>query len=333
MKAIIPVAGVGTRLRPHTYTQPKPLIPVAGRAIISSIIEQLVEEGGIHSFVLIVGYLGDKIKNYVEQRYPELDLTFVYQDERQGLGHALWLAKETYEDSEQILIVLGDTIFDGNLKALIASKVSCLGVKKVDDPREFGVVELDEAGQIKKVVEKPRIPKSNLALVGLYKIAAIPEFIASLDYIVEHNVQTAGELQLTDALMEMLNRSVVFLPFKVENWYDCGKKDILLETNAMLLKRLNPKELVEMHSFKNSIIIPPVYLGENCTIENSIIGPHVSIGESAQLKQAIVRDSIIGSYAQIEEVVLHKSIIGSDATVKGFSQSLNIGDDTEIDFS
>ncbi|BDS15444.1 sugar phosphate nucleotidyltransferase [Aureispira anguillae] len=332
MKAVIPVAGVGTRLRPHTYTQPKPLIPVAGKTLIASIIDQLVAEGGITEFILVIGYLGDKIRNYIEARYPDLDITFVYQEARLGLGHAMYTAISAYEDSEEILIVLGDTIFEGNLKTLMQQPNSCLGVKKVDDPREFGVVELGDDGYIRRVVEKPRIPKSNMALVGLYKISEVADFIEALKYIVDNNILTIDEYQLSDALMRMVEMGVKFTTFEVDNWYDCGKKDILLDTNAMLLRRQgNASENIP--AFENTIIVHPVSIGENCQIKNSIIGPNVCIGDHSVLNYAIVSDSIIGSYALIEEAVLQKSIIGSDASIKGLSLSLNIGDNTEIDFS
>lgn len=333
MKAIIPVAGVGTRLRPHTYTQPKPLIPVAGKPLIASIMDQLIEEGGIQEFVLVIGYFGDKIRNYIEQRYPKLNVKFVYQEVRLGLGHAMYVAADAFRDTDEILIVLGDTIFDGNLQELLRTPTSCLGVKKVEDPRGFGVVELDEHGFIKKVAEKPRIPKSNMALVGLYKISDVPEFISALEYIIKNDIRTVDEYQLSDALMRMVEVGVKFTTFEVENWYDCGKKEILLDTNAMLLKRQGDTGIPATTVFENSIIVPPVSIGENCQIKNSIIGPNVCIGDNSTLNYGIVSNSIIGSFALIEETVLQKSIIGSDASIKGLSLSLNIGDNTEIDFS
>jgi len=181
------------------------------------------------------------------------------------------------------------------------------------------------------VVEKPRIPKSNLALVGVYKLTDIPKFIESLTYIIDNNIRTRDEYQLSDALMYMVEQGTKFTTCPIENWFDCGKKDILLETNAMLLKRKIKTE--PEYLFENTIIIQPVSIGENCSIKNSIIGPNVSVGDNSTLNYTIVRNSIIGNFASIEEAVLHRSIIGSDASIKGLSQSLNIGDNTEIDFS
>ncbi|MCP4440498.1 MAG: NTP transferase domain-containing protein [Aureispira sp.] len=331
MKAIIPVAGAGTRLRPHTYTQPKPLIPVAGKPIIASIIDQLIEEAGIQEFILIIGYLGNKIQSYLEERYPDLNMEFVFQEERKGLGHAIWVAQDSLKDSDEVLIVLGDTIFETDLRSMLKVSDSCLGVKKVDDPRDFGVVEIDEKGFIKKVVEKPRIPKSNMAIVGLYKIADVPALVRSLNHIVENDIRTVNEYQLSDALMHMIETGTRFQPFKVNNWFDCGKKEILLATNAMLLKRMG-YATADISEFENTIIVHPVSIGQNCNISNSIIGPNVSIGDNSSLNYAIVSNSIIGDYSNIEEIVLQRSIVGSDASVRGQYQSLNIGDNTEIDF-
>ena len=168
MKAIIPVAGVGTKLRPHTFTQPKALIPLAGKTVLSIIVDQL-KEGGITEFIFIVGYLGEKIQDYVEAQYPDLHSHFLFQNDRQGIGHAIKLAREVV-NGDEALIVLGDTIADYNVRSIIESETSMIGVKKVDDPRTFGVAEICNDAEISHVVEKPHIPKSNMALVGIYKI-------------------------------------------------------------------------------------------------------------------------------------------------------------------
>lgn len=332
MKVVIPVAGAGTRLRPHTYTQPKPLIPVAGKPILASIIDQLVEDAGVDKIVLVIGYLGDKIRDYVEKRYPHLEIEFVYQEHRLGLGHAIWTARHALEHEDEIMIVLGDIVFEADLQAMLQSPLSSLGVKKVEDPREFGVVELDEAQRVRRLIEKPRIPKSNLALVGLYKIKEVAMLFQALDFIIEHDQRTRNEFQLTDALMHMIEQGAQFNTQPIESWFDCGKKEILLETNAVLLRRLG-YATHDVPKFNNTIIIQPVSIGKHCNISNSIIGPNVSIGDNSTLHHAIVRNSIIGNFATIEEAVLNKSIIGNDAAIKGISQSLNIGDNTEIDFS
>ncbi len=331
MKAIIPVAGAGTRLRPHTYTQPKPLIPVAGKTIISFIIDQLYEVG-VREFVFIIGYLGEKIKLYLEEEYPLLDKEYILQEERLGLGHAIWVARDSIKNANEIIIVLGDTIFDIDLKKMMDKPNSCLAVKSVEDPREFGVVEYDEHKIVKKVSEKPRIPKSNMALVGIYKIKEVDALIEVISNNINTNVRTHGEIQLTDGLMGMIEKGIQFSTVEVNNWFDCGKKEILLETNAMLLDKEGYAS-DNLPNYENTIIIHPVSIAKDCTIKNSIIGPHVTIGNNTVIDYSIVKESIIGSYATIEEVILQQSLVGSDAAIKGLSQSLNIGDNTEIDFS
>lgn len=329
MKAIIPVAGAGTKLRPLTYTQPKALIPLAGKTILSVIIDQLLESG-VTQFVFIIGYLGEKIQRYLEKNYPDLDYTLVTQSDRQGLGHAIWLTRDEVQDAE-LLIVLGDTICDYNLKKVIQKPVSQIAVRKVDDPRLFGVAELDEEDRVLRVVEKPIIPRSNMAMVGVYYIKESEALFQALETHIGKGKREDGEYHLTVALQLMIEKGIPFEAFRVNNWFDCGKKESLLETNATLLKNMSPTTQPALHRFGSSVIIPPVSIAEGCQIHHSIIGPHVSIGENTHIESSIIKDSIIGSFTELEEVVLHSSIIGSDATIRGLSQSLNIGDNTEID--
>ncbi|MDB5192308.1 MAG: glucose-phosphate thymidylyltransferase [Segetibacter sp.] len=329
MKAIIPVAGAGRKLRPHTYTQPKALIPIAGKTILSFIVDQL-HEAGINEFIFIVGYLGEKIQDYVKNTYPNLTCHFVYQNERQGTGHAIELTKNIVGDDE-VFVALGDTICEFDVKEMVNSPYSMLGIKKVDDPRKFGVAELDSDGFISHVVEKPSIPKSNMALVGIYKIKETQILYGCLHHLFTEDIKTYGEYNLTDALDCMIQRGARFKAIKVKNWFDCGKKETLLESNATLLRKLDGGVKCD-NCYENTIIIHPVSIAANCIIKNSIIGPHVAIGSNTNIQQSIVRDSIIGSYTNLHEVVLDNSLIGSDASVRGLSRNLNIGDNTEIDF-
>ena len=329
MKALIPVAGAGAKLRPHTYTQPKALIPIAGKTILSYIVDQL-HKSGIYEFIFIVGYLGDKIEDYVKQTYPHLYCHFVYQNERQGTGHAIELAHNIV-DGDEVLVTLGDTICEYDVEEVIRSEYNMLGVKKVDDPRRFGVAEINAADLIDHVVEKPSIPKSNMALVGVYKIKDSKLLFDCLHQLFTKDIKTQGEYNLTDGLECMIKAGTQFKPFKVKSWYDCGRKETLLDTNAILLKKAG-STIHEPVLNENSIIIAPVTIGAGCVLKNSIIGPHVSIGPNTTVQYSTVRDSIIGSYTTLYEVVIDNSLIGSDASVKGLSRSLNIGDNTEIDF-
>jgi glucose-1-phosphate thymidylyltransferase len=329
MKAIIPVAGAGAKLRPHTYTQPKALIPIAGKTILSYIVEQL-NAGGITEFIFILGYLGEKIQEYVTATYPHLTTHFVYQNDRQGTGHAIELTQK-YIGNDEVFIALGDTICDYDVQEVIDSPYTMIGIKKVDDPRNFGVAILDENGFIEQLVEKPAIPKSNMALVGLYKIKESSFLFECLQSLFANNIQTNGDYTLTDALDCMIQRGAKLKSFKVKNWFDCGKKETLLESNATMLKK-NGGNVAEAHGYEDTIIIPPVSIAAGCFISKSIIGPNVAIGPNTTISLSIIKDSIIGSYTNLYEVVIDNSLIGSDASVKGLSRSLNIGDNTEIDF-
>jgi glucose-1-phosphate thymidylyltransferase len=331
MKIIIPVAGIGSKLRPHTHTQPKALMPVAGKAILAHIIDHLAGSG-LKDFVFVTGYMGDKIELFVAEKYPDLKTTFIVQEPREGIGHAIWLTKKEVKQDEEVLIVLGDTFIDIDLKKIISHSGSLLGVKKVEDPRQFGVAELDNDGFISRLTEKPMIPKSNFALVGIYKIKESGKLFEALEYNIKNKIKTQDEYHLTDALQRMIEGGVKISTFQVGNWYDCGSKESLLETNAILLKRVNGNGK-KSYSFPNTIIIPPVSIAEHCDITDSIIGPNVTIGDNAKVCSSIVSESIIGAYSHLETVVLHQSVVGSDAFLKGMKQSLNIGDSTEIDFS
>jgi glucose-1-phosphate thymidylyltransferase len=328
MKAIIPVAGAGTKLRPHTYTQPKALIPMAGKTVLSIILDQLTE-AGIEDFIFIVGYMGEKIQDYVTAKYPGLKADFVYQPNRQGIGHALGLTKKLVNGSE-IFVVLGDTISEFDVKKVMESPYSMLGVKKVDDPRDFGVAEIDTEGSVLHVVEKPQIPKSNMALVGIYKIKESDLLFQCLATNMQQGLRTHGEYSITDAIDCMIKKGASFKAFKVESWFDCGKKETLLDSNAKLLKKFNSPERYEK-KFQNTVFIHPVSIGTNCDIKNSIIGPNVTIGENTTIEQSIIKESIIGAYSNLFDIVLDYSLIGSDTSIRGETRSLNIGDNTNID--
>ncbi len=328
MKVIIPVAGAGTKLRPHTYTQPKALIPLAGKTILSIIIDQL-KDAGLTDFIFIIGYLGEKIKDYVQTNYPELNTHFVTQNDRHGTGHAIELTKE-FVGNDEVFIVLGDTIAEYDIAQMLNAPHSMLAVKKVDDPRNFGVAEIGEEGSITKVVEKPAIPKSNMALVGIYKIKETVALFDCLKKVEDERIRSYDEFSLTDALECMIQKGIKFYPLKVSDWFDCGKKESLIASNAILLKKFGNQIAVTTQQ-TNTIIIPPVSIGNGCIISNSVIGPNVTIGDHTTISHGIIKDSIIGAYSNLYEIVLNNSLIGSDAEVKGVSRNLNIGDNTAID--
>lgn len=323
MKAIIPVAGVGSRLRPHTYTLPKVLLNVAGKPIIGHIIDKIIEEG-INEAVVIVGYLGDMIEEYLTKNY-DIEFTFIEQEERLGLGHAIYMTK-AHLDEEPVFIILGDTVFEVDLSGVFKREYSALGVKEVEDPRRFGVAEVQD-GLITKLIEKPEHPKSNLAVVGLYYIKNPQLLLFCLEHNITHNIRTKGEFQLTDALQMMIDKGERFSTFPVEGWYDCGKPETLLYTNEKLLKsKSRYKEIF------GCVINPPVFIAEDAEIENSVIGPFATIGSKAIIKDSIVQRSIIGECAKVSRMLLKESIVGNNAHVEGNFRKINLGDSSEVDF-
>jgi glucose-1-phosphate thymidylyltransferase len=323
--AIIPAAGIGTRLRPHTYTLPKALLYVAGKPIISHILDDVVPLKP-STIVLIVGYKGELIEEYIRRHYPDLPVEFVFQQERRGIGHAVDLTREVADRGEPLLIVLGDTIIKTNLGRVVAQKSSVLGVKEVDDPRRFGVCEVKD-GRITRLVEKPRDPPSNLALVGLYYLQDGAGLFKAVREIIDRNITTNNEYQITDALQLMIEGGGEFRTFAIDEWFDCGKPEAMLETNRKLLKNAPDAPPIE-----GSIIIPPVSISPGAEIVNSIIGPYVSVAERAVIHSSIVRDSVLAEGATVTEAMLESSLVGANAVIRGGFKKLDVGDSSEISF-
>lgn len=321
--AIIPAAGVGTRLRPHTYTLPKVLLHVAGKPMLDHILDDLPGLG-IAKIVLIVGYMGDKVVDYVKRAHPGLQVEYIDQPVRLGLGHAVSLAAPHCAD-QPLLIVLGDTIFEADLGSVLAGPTSSIGVKEVEDPRRFGIVELNGDGRVRRMVEKPEQPTSNLAITGVYHFKRGRPLFDALRELQEKNVRTRGEFQLTDGMQLLVERGEVITTFPIQGWYDCGKTETLLETNRVLLDKRR-----ESPAVPGSVIRHPVAIGEGARVENCILGPHVSIAAGARLTNAVVRDAIVNENATVENVLIEASVLGENATVSGTFHRINIGDSSEI---
>ncbi len=324
MRAVIPAAGFGTRLKPHTFSLPKVLLNVGGKPILGHIIDKLLDEK-IEKATFVIGYLGEKIIEYVGKHYPDLKADFVEQDEMLGLGHAIFLASETFDDDE-IFIILGDTIFDVELDHVFKKKQTSLGVKEVDDPGRFGVA-VCENGKIIKLIEKPKEPVSKLALVGLYYINNSKLLKKCLNELIEKNIRTKDEYQLTDALQLMIEKGENVSTFPVDGWYDCGKPETLLSTNNFLLTQSGTNREPE-----GVLINHPVFISEKAIVKNSVIGPYTTISSNCVVQDSIIVNSILSPGAKVEKAVLENSIIGTDAVIKGKFQKLNAGDSSEIEF-
>jgi glucose-1-phosphate thymidylyltransferase len=324
MKVIIPTAGLGTRLRPHTYSKPKPLVSVAGKPVLGHILDTL-SQLPIEEITFITGYLGNQIEDYVREHYP-FPARFIEQTELRGQAHAVYLARDVVSGPTIILYV--DTIFEADLTKLATLDADgAIYVKEVEDPRRFGVTFI-ENGRITRLVEKPDSDISRLAMIGLYYVREAQDLMQAIEQMIERNIQTKGEFYLTDAFQVMIDGGAHFIAEPVEVWEDCGKFETVLQTNRYLLDHgrahVGPSE--------GSIIVPPVYIDDTAQVSNSIIGPYVSIAAGATVRDSIIRDSIINSEATIQSATLQNSLVGDDALVEGDFRELNVGDSSEIRF-
>ena len=325
MKAVIPVAGKGTRLRPHTHTIPKPLVNVAGKPILAHIIDDL-RGAGVTRMAFVIDRRGDTIPEFVRQTYPDLDAEFVEQPVADGLGGAIHRTRD-FGRGGPLLILLGDTILRADFRAAVQYDGNLIGVKRVEDPRRFGVCILD-GDRITGVVEKPDVPPSYQAIVGIYRFANADPLYDALDEIVSGDIRTRGEFQLTDALARLIARGVDLRTFPIEGWFDCGTIETLLATNRFLLEEQGGSA-----ERPGNLIVPPVAIHESAVLVGSIVGPYVSIARGARVENSILRDSIVHDDALVRNGLLESSVVGVKATVLGRSARLNVGDSTELDFS
>ncbi|CAN5656409.1 sugar phosphate nucleotidyltransferase [soil metagenome] len=336
MKVVIPVAGYGTRLRPHTLTTPKVLLNVAGKPMLHFIVEQLLEDNIGSKIIFITGFLGDQIESSLTESFAGKGaekFEFIVQDEPKGLGHAIHCAKPSFSENEELLIILGDTLFDVDLKELVSNKNSVISVQKVDDPTRFGVVETNENGEITKFVEKPssrEVSPSDDAIIGLYLFKNSDSIFSGLEHIVRNELTTKGEYQLTDAMQHMLSNpdgkyDDIFSIYHIQGWLDCGKPETLLETNRYLLKKHAHK-----YNLKGVKIKYPIFIGKNAVIENSTIGPFATINDNCEVRDSVVENSIINQGSVIEDSELNNSIIGEYSLIKNSKADLNIGPYSEI---
>ncbi len=328
MKVIIPLAGLGTRLRPHTYTRPKPLINVAGKPMLAHILDQFrgleVEE-----YIFVVGYLGDQIEKYVSQQYG-FKARYVVQHEMRGQAHALWLCRDYVNGP--VFMVFGDTYFEADLSEIQASPQNSIAyVREVEDPRRFGVAIVGADGYVQKFVEKPAGMNDRLAVIGMYYFTNGPALMQSCQELMDKGIQTQGEFFLTDALNLMIPNGCHFVTRQAKEWRDTGKPETVLGTNRYLLE--NGSDNSAQIKLADSVIIPPVNIHPSAVIEQSIIGPYATIGQDCKIVRSIVRDSIIEAGALIEESTMNQSLVGKEAIVQGRSRRFNVGDSAMVGYS
>jgi glucose-1-phosphate thymidylyltransferase len=331
VKVIIPLAGFGKRMRPHTWSKPKPLVNVAGKPMLGHILDKLSSlDVQVDEMIFVVGWLGEQIQEYYEaNRYP-YPASYVEQKELLGQAHALWLAREYL--SGPVLIIFVDTIFDADLHKLDKSGLDgVLYVKEVADPRRFGVAVVGPDGLAIRLVEKPDTFDNRLAIVGAYYVRDSVWLVRAIEELMARKMQTKGEYYLADALNLMMDQGARFGVREVSVWEDCGTPKDVLQTNRYLLK--HGQASGNQATPVNSVIIPPVYIAPTARVEHSIIGPYVTIADHATVLHSIVRDSIIDEGASIDDTMLDRSLIGNEAYVRGRYRVLNVGDSSQVDFA
>lgn len=332
MKIIIPVAGWGTRVRPHTYTKPKPLIEVAGKPVLAHILDELAVLG-VEEIIFITGQMGEQIEHYMTRHYPQYRTRYLHQEVMSGQSRAVYLARDFVQ--ADLLIIFSDTIFKTDLATLAdVPGDGVLHVKGVSDPARFGVAVVDEADQVIRLVEKPKVPVSNLAVVGVYYFKNAPNLFKAIEtQLNEDKTRLGGEYYLADAIEVMIKEGAVFRAREIDLWEDCGTIPALLETNRHLLAlQTGGKDCKELIAGEvtNSVLIPPVYIGPESSIINSVIGPNVSISGKAEIKSCIIKESLIGDHASLNGANLAYSVVGSQARVIKAASRLNISDNSEI---
>ena len=327
MRAIVPTAGLGVRLRPHTFTQPKGLLQVAGKPILAHIVDELVA-AGVDEIVFVVGYLGEQIEAWARAQYGGLALHFVTQPQPLGNGHAVYVARE-YLDGKPTLVIFGDTIIKGDVAGLLRSTRSMAGVKEVEDPRRLGVVELDGTGNVRRIIEKPQTPPSHMAVIGAYFIKNSVALRDALDRLVREDRRMRGEFWLADALQVMVDAGERMGTFPIEHWYDCGTVDALLQANRDLLALAPPP----IPAALASQVIPPSSVSPSAVLEGSVVGPHASIGDGARIIHSVVKDSIINAHALLEGARLEQSVVGEGAVIRKVQGKINVGAASVLDLT
>jgi len=334
MKIIIPMAGKGKRMRPHTLTVPKPLINVAGKPIVQRLVEDITKVCGekVDEIAFIIGPdFGKEVEEHLIKIAQEQGAkgTICYQEKALGTAHAIMCAKASI--TGKTVVAFADTLFKADF-VMDTNQEGVIWVQGIEDPRQFGVVKLNDAGVITDFVEKPETFVSNLAIIGIYYFKDGDNLKKELQYLLDNNITEKGEFQLTNALENMKHKGIAFTPGKVTEWLDCGNKDATVYTNQRVLEFDKDKATLKGKNIitENSLIIEPCYIGDNVVIKNSIVGPHVSIGQGSSVTDALVRNSIIQTNTKLSNTVVANSMIGEGAEVKGKALDLSMSDYTTL---
>lgn len=322
------MAGMGKRMRPHTLTTPKPLIPIAGKAIVQRLVEDIAGAcpEKVDEIAFIIGRFGKETEDNLKKIATDLGAkgSIYYQDEALGTAHAILCAKEAL--TGKVVVAFADTLFKADFK-MDDSLDGIIWVQKVEDPKPFGVVKVNEKNVITDFVEKPTQFVSDLAIIGIYYFKDGENLRKELQYLIDNNIKDKGEFQLTSALENMKNKGVNLSPGKVIEWLDCGNKDSTVYTNQRILEFNKEKSMLsKSHKSHNSVIIEPCYIGENVQLINSVVGPHVSIGNNSIIEDSVVKNSIIQTHSKITASNINNSMFGNYVEFKSSNSELSIGD-------
>jgi glucose-1-phosphate thymidylyltransferase len=325
MKVIIPAAGYGTRMRPHTHTRPKPLVPVAGRPSLAFVLDAL-EPLDIEEIIFIVGRMGDQMEDYVTSNY-KWPARFIEQKVMRGQADAIALARQYVQGD--LLTLFVDTLFEADLTVLKDLDVDgAMYVAEVPDPSRFGIAVLGPDGIVTRLVEKPARPESNLAVVGLYYFKDSQWLFRAVDALMASGKSLKGEYYLADAIQVMIDEGARFRTFKVQSWEDTGTWDAVLHANRYLLRKIDHNGDPYMEG--TTLVLPPSYVDPGATVETSIIGPYASISAGATVRDSIVRNSIVSPDASVTNAMLFGALIGERASVRGTYDNVNVGDDSVV---
>lgn len=328
MKIIVPMAGMGKRMRPHTLTIPKPLLPIAGKPTVQRLMEDIAKvcNEKIDEIAFIIGKFGKETENNLLKIAESLGAkgTICYQEVALGTAHAILCAKEALKG--KVIVAFADTLFKADFK-LDEGHDGTIWVQKIEDPRMFGVVKVDANNIITDFVEKPETFVSDLAIIGIYYFRDGEYLRSELQYLIDNNIMEKGEYQLTNALENMKQKGSKFIPGKISEWLDCGNKDSSVFTNQRYLEYIKTEKLISASAkITNSTIIEPCYIGDNAVISNSVIGPHVSVGNNTSVESSVIKNSIIQTNTKIKNAVIQNSMLGNFVDYTGHSSDLSVGD-------
>jgi glucose-1-phosphate thymidylyltransferase len=330
LKIVIPMAGLGTRLRPHTWSKPKQLIGLAGKTVLGHVLDMFSTLPDVKHIELIniVGYLGEQIEAYLTEHYPDLSCRYVLQENPKGQSHAIYLAREHLQGP--MLMVFADTLIETNLSFLTNESADAVAwVKPVEDPRRYGVAVTGADNRVNRLIEKPQDMSNNLAVVGFYYFKHSEALIEAIEEQMRQNVQLKGEFFLADAVNIMLQRGLKMRIEPVDVWLDAGTPESLLETNHYLLEH-GRGNCTEPEVRDSLVIIPPVFIHPDARLEQCVIGPFTSVGAHCTVRSSIIRNSILEDGSQVFDVVLEDSLIGRRAQIQRRAARVNAGDHTTL---